>query len=125
MSTGKILVIVGAVLLVVSLFLPLISVAGFGISFVESLQSMFSSQLISTLVWLAAVVVAVVAMVLSLLNKSYKQLALLAGVLGIVAVVLNIVTSGDIGAMISILGIGFWLYAVGSVVELVGGVLKS
>jgi hypothetical protein len=125
MSISKILVIVGAVLLVLGLFLPFISAFGVGASVFSLLSVLFQSALLNTLLLLAAVVLAVVAAVFALINRPSKQLAILAGVLGIVAIVWNILAAGDIGAMLPYLGIGFWLYAVGSVVELVGGVLKS
>lgn len=127
MGTKKILVIVGAVALVISFFLPYLSVFGFGVSLFDTISMAFSAgmSLIPTILAILTGVLAIVALVFVFTGKPYSRMAQYAGVLGVVVSLWNVVTSGDIGMIFGLLGIGYWIFLVASIVLIVGGSMKE
>lgn len=127
MGTKKILVIVGAAALVIAFFLPYLSVFGFGVSLFDTISLAFSAgvSIIPTILAILTGVLAIVTLVFVFTGKAYARMALYAGVLGVVTSIWNIVFSGDIGMVFGMLGIGFWIFLVASIVLLIGGLIKE
>lgn len=119
--------IIGAVLVVIGIFLPIISIFGFGFSYLDMIMHGGDLDLGFTIVLcIATVVLAIVGAVLYFMANT--QVARILSVVGLIVYLITIFAGmdmGSIGEILGYLGAGFWLMLIGYIVMVISFALNS
>jgi hypothetical protein len=121
-SIDQLIGLIGGIILFISIFLPWVSLFGFGVSLVSS-SGVWA--LFGLILGIAAVAAAFLAR-----ENARGTLQLSVGVIAILFIVYNIVTSfGESSSfmgkyILQLLGIGFYLFAIGAVLLIIAGIIE-
>lgn len=119
--------IIGAILVIIGMFMKIISVMGFGISYfsiITEYGEMMGSG--TMLLCIATIALAIAGGVVYFLAKN--QIGRILSIVGIICFLVSIFAGldmGDIGDIIGYMGMGFWLMLVGFIVMILSMTLKN